>query len=567
MTDSSKSFYFLRRCAAELLAFASRDLFPDALLVGGDATDTGFYYDFIFKQPLHEQALTLLDVRLKALIKEEISIRSLEMMRENAQAMLAHQEQPYLADQAAEQDYNIVSLIQIQDFYDLCPPLPFTSSLELGAIKLLTHQESFHFLPDEDPLTVTRITGAASSDPYSLKKFLKGYEQLKKKDHRLLGPELNLWLDDSELSKVEPIWHPKGEWLKDFLLQYWRKECQKRGAQQIRTPCLLKDSHLKKEQPLACFSLEAEPYVLAAPQLKSYIHYFKALNPSKEDLPIRLAECAQVYEDQDPAQLRGFYRTYSHTTDRLVIFCTENQVIKEIISSLHFFEEIVRIFSFEVQWYWVASEGKGHKKPSTDWLAQVIQQLHLPHTKEENQETDKALREVQRLEMRLVDSLGGQWRGPFIEVIDKPLGMFYLDESQKRAPIVLITSLYDSLERFIALLIEQTAGILPLWLAPEQIRILAIGNQNQDYAKAVYESCLKQGFRVQVDVRPDRLAAKIHRAEKERVPYLLIVGDKEQEKQLVTVRTAQGKSEDKAIRLDEWFEKIREEIQAPLSEK
>lgn len=565
MISSSHSLYFIRRCSAELLAFACKELFPDALFVGGDATDIGFYYDFVFKQPLHEHVLTLLDVRLKALIKEEIEIRSLEMMRENAQMMLSHRGQSVLAEQASKEEYNIIPLIQIQDFYDLAPLMPFASTGELGSIKLLHCQEITRFFDEQESLVVTRIHGTAFPDPYALKKFLKAYEQLKKKDHRLLGSELKLWSYIPAVSQIQEYWHPKGVWLKQFLLDYWTKRCRQQQAYMIQTPLIVKERASQKQIPLAQFFMEGESYVFGSSYLKSYLDYFQCGSFSKENLPIQLAEITQVYEAQNPAQIRGFYRSYSHTMDRLVTFCTEDQVIKELISSLHFFVQIVRIFSFEGQWYWVTSEGKGRNKPGFDWLAEAIQQLDFPCIKEKIQETDKTLERIERLEMRLVDSLGCQWRGPYIEVIDKPSVVFYQDgEGRKKVPVVLMASLYDSLERFIALLIEQTAGIFPLWLAPEQVRILAIGNQNHDYAQAVYESCLKQGFRVQLDICSDKLAVKIHRAEKEKVPYMLIVGDKEQQKQIVTVRAVQGKGGDKAIHLDEWFNQVREESQAPF---
>ncbi len=560
----------LRHLASKLLAFTVRDLFPTAQLVGGDLIDIGFFYDFIFEQPLYDQALTLIEIRMKTLLKGEITMRMLDMMRENAHAFFMHHKQPLLAERSLSEEHNIISLIQLNDFYDLCPALSDVTITDIKAIKVLGVTQAKRFFPQqENGMPVTRITGTAFTDPSMLKKFLKAWNQFKRRDHRLLGPELDLFSFEEEAGNLDCFWHPKGEILRQLLLQIWKQECYQQHAQFITTPLLVKESFVKQQHLLPSLSLEEETYVLSRSRLSHDIQLFKRCSSIETKLPFRFAECAREYQYVEDFRSWGLLRSYSSFVDRLTIFCTEDQVINELISSLQFIEQIVRIFGFEGHWYLVSSGKKGSKQgwenQVISWLMQAVQNCQMTY-KSEVQGSFYS-RRGPSLERRLVDCLGREWKGPSIEMISShPNGLSISrqkDEGGKKIPVILMRSLFGSLDRFIALLIERFEGVFPLWLAPEQIRVLVIGSQNEAYAEAIYKSCQQQGIRTQLDIRQEKLAERIHTAEKQKIPYLIIVGDKEKSKKLVTIRAFQQKGVSNTLSLESFFEKFHQECYFP----
>jgi threonyl-tRNA synthetase len=569
LIQSNDHLQVLRRAAAELLAFVVKDLFPNVLLVEGNRTDMGFFYDFIFDQPLHDQALTLIEVRMRALIKEGIEIRSLSMMRENAHSFFLHHGHPLLAERASREEQNIISLIQFPNFFDVCPPLSLTSTEEIGSIRLLEFKRLDRLIPQEEEdiyTSVTRISGTAFEDPISLKKFIKALDQLKKRDHRLLGPELDLFSFNEQAGEIECFWHPKGETLRRLLLKKWEEECQKQQVQFVKTPLVVNEFFLKEKNLLPPLEVKENFYLLSASHFFQHVQLFKRRAVSVGDLPLRFAECIQEYQQEEESQLWGLLRAYSFSSDQMTIFCSEDQAINELISSLHFFKKIVRIFGFKDQWHLVtlgSKSSKGKQEKAVEWLTEALNDCEISWI--ETQDLI-GLREP-GIELRLVDCLGRSWKGPSIEVVVhfiERLDLSYQDANgQRKTPIVLKKSLFSSIDRFIALLIEQFGGVFPDWLAPEQIRVIAIGNQNRAYAEEVYKSCLQQGFRAQLDVRLDKLGMKIHEADKEKIPYLLIVGDKEENKKLVTVRAFQQKGVNHTISLEVFFDSLFKECCFP----
>lgn len=558
----------LRCSASELLAFAVQDLFPTVLLIGGEETSIGFFYDFVFEQPLYEGALALIETRMKALVKEGIEIRSLEMMRENAETFFIHHDQPLLAEKAIQDELNIVSLIQIGDFYDLCPAVKEHSTQQIGAIKLLEILKIEQGGYADEGLAVTRINGTAFANGVDLKQFLKALHQLPKKDHRVLGQELDLFSYVEAAGNIECLWHPKGEWLRKFLIQQWEEWCKQRHAHFIHVPLVVKESFVKQKGLFPACEYKEQAYVLSQSRLLHCVYFLKRRSLAVSELPIRLAECAREYQALKEGQFWGLLQAYSYDRDTLVTCCTKEQVLVEVISSLHFIKQIVKIFGFEGQWYLTYSEQKNSKTkredPAVKWLTQAMERCDLPYKLILREE--EALQEA-CLELRLCDCLGREWSVALIEIaVDSihKLQLFYEDENnQRKVPVILRTSVFGSLDRFIALFLEQQAGILPVWAAPEQVRILMIGNQNHEYAWAIYQECQQQNIRVHLDKRPEKLGTRIHEAEKERIPYLILIGDKEREKKLVTVRTLKQKNVNDLISLDSFLKKLQEECRMP----
>lgn len=536
----------LRRFSAELLAYAVLDLFPKVLLVGGEETDTGFIYDFVFHQPIHAHILELIEVKMRTLAKEAKEVRILSMMRENAHDFFTHHHQPILAERALEETDNILSLIQIDVFYGLIPELPIPSTAELKYFKLLMLKLAKRSVAGEE-IEVTRIEGTAFVEAFSLKKFLKAHDKLKKSDHRLLGPELGLFNLANGLDSIEPYWYPKGQLLYETLSSIWKKQCQEQEVQLVSTPLVVEHSFIRKEPLLLpSFEWRHKEYALSHSKINHHLYLFESLK-DKIGQPLRLGELTTVYEAQADICQWGLFRTCSYRTDLVTIFCPLIQVVQELIYSLQFIQQAVKIFGFEAYWYLVSATGaRSSQSEAIKLLSQALQEKGISYSAEEQKRVAHP-----RLEVRLADSLGRAWQAGRIEVIvPQNLSM----------PVVLVRSVFGSLDRWIALLIEQYKGEFPIWLAPEQIRVLTVGEASQTYAESIYRACRRQGFRAQIDNRHERLlGAKVHEAEKERVPYIFIIGNKEELNERVTVRAFQERNRTHLLTLDECLARIKQE--------
>lgn len=486
----------IRASAAELLAYTILKIFPSALCAGGGKTDIGFFYDIIFEQPLDKQLIDLIEMEMKNHIKEDLEIRSLSMMRENAHQLLLHHGQPILADKALEEELNIISICQIGSFHGLSTESHVTTTKEIGFIKILETQE----LEDQ----IVRFIGTAFRDTYQLKQFAKAYEKLKKFDHRQLGQDLKFFT----LIDENYFWLPKGEWLRKFLEAIWEKECQKLSMQLISTP-------------------------FEEPRLAQHIQLFNTQNIKSDSLPIRYGEVATIQADLKEQEFWGLFRSSLYQSDLVTTFCNENQVAQEIIYSLQFIEQIVKIIGFEAQWYLISSVGK--KKNQLEEALSSLGITYLAVNGEGNP----------RIEVKWVDALGREWNGPSIEIV-----------ALKAFVEVIATTVFGSIERIVGLMIEHWKGDLPLRIAPEQVRVLQVGTSSAEYAQQVYKKCRERGFRASLDGTEEKLAQKIHRAEKEHVPYLVIVGDKEASHNKVTVRQFQGKDQTNLLNLNDFFEEV-----------
>lgn len=507
----------IRLSTAQLLAAAVCELFPNVVLVGGQLTNFGFYYDFIFNQPIDHMMLELLEVRMKGIIKENPELRTLTMMRENASALFNHQQQPFLAELALEEESNVLTLLQIGKFQGLCPEPHVEHLDEINGIKLL-HVEKLEQPIESTDRPIYRITGTAFADPMALKQFLKAYEKLKKFDHRQLGQEMQLFAFSEK--ELDYFWFPKGELLRKIIIQMWEKQSQK--IHPILAPILLENS-LKRPY----FHLEA----------------FK-LQTVLSDLPYRSSELFLAMDDTGIVGDSGLFNKETYLSDLVTIFCWEDQVDQEMIYSLQFFEQIITIFGFEIHWYLCLTKHKNHK--GTALFKRILDGSSIVYT-----EVEEGLGQVPRIEGRLVDALGREWVGPSLSFIR-------LGEGRK-TPMVLSRTLFSSIDRWVGLLIEKYKGEFPLWLAPEQIRILVLGEQNRSYAQQVYKQIECSGWRVDIDETNEKLGAKVHLAEKEKVPFLIMIGDNERMKERISIRSGNEHNRTALVELESFLESLRPE--------
>lgn len=496
----------IRQCAVELLAHAMLDLFPGALLAGGEVSDIGFHYDFQLKQPVDVSMFPLIEEKMRGQAKSDVPIQTLDMMRENAAQLFLHHKQPLIAALVEDSPENIVQIFKMGSFHDFCPTPYGKTSKEAGVFKLLKMTSLENGI---------RIEGTAFANSYDLKKFLKKRELALKCDHRLLGPEMNLFIPYGE----GWIWLPKGAFIREFLLDFWRQEHKLQGFEGIASPT--------EEHP------EIEQFHAIAYQSK--LRYEK-------DLPIRYSEVKEVFDENNSQKSWGLFCNEVFTRDIQNIFCTSDQVLGELISSLQFIMKTINIFGFEPHWY-LCIKGKKLKGTKELWninvqrLEAALEHCQIKYIEDHAQSNSDG----PQIEVRFEDALGREWLGSQVGVNFTCTSQFNLNYRQNdgklQVPVMVTRSIFGSLERFIALLVEQNMGMMPLWLAPEQIRVVSVGEQTKEYAEAVRNQIVQEKWRVGIDIRNEPLGNKIHAAERERIPHVLIVGDKEQKKHLVSVRS------------------------------
>lgn len=569
----SLSLHTLRLSTAELLAYAVTDLFPEAKLIEGETTDFGFHYDFHITQPVDDYVITLIEEKMRSLIKENLPVRSLDMMRENAVTLFQHRGQDIKAEIISQETHNIVPIMQIGDFYDYCPPPYISNTQEIAAFKIIKVESASIPISGED-IPVVRFSGVVFHDKISLKKSLKAKEETKKRDHRVLGKEMNLFSGKDEVGLGCWLWHPKGTLLRQLLIDWWKGENNQRKFEFLTSPNLVKASLMQKsglfgnrfrEEPLPVFSLEGVDYTWRAALSPFHALFFKSTQHSYRALPIRYAECAEIFTNQRNRQLWGLLQARTSFTDVAHTFCSPKQVVSELISSLQFIDRIIKMLGFEYHWC-LGSRGQKYSGTLASWdegFAWIVQALEACEFKYVTDPLENA-RFGPFVEARLVDSLGREWQGPQVTIdLNSPeryVLRYQESNGEMYAPVMIAESLFRSLERFIAMLIEHYGGAFPLWIAPEQIRIIPVAERNASYGNKVYSSFEKLGFRASIDDGIDPLGSKVHKAEREKVPYMVIVGDKEEKTNAITVRSLNQGEVRASFDLDSFLAKVQEEV-------
>jgi threonyl-tRNA synthetase len=551
--------------STEVLALTVWRLFPNVVLVGGGVNSIGFYYDFIFEQPLTESMFELIEVHMHRFGKEEHPLRSISMMRENAQTLFEHQGHFLLAERAGNQSANIIDLVQIGDFYDLCPPLSLTNAQEMGHVKLIDSMEFTQEL--EEDVTITRLIGRSEKTARDLKRFLKSYDSfLKKKDHRTLGPKLNLFSFSRSMGSLGVIWHAKGLQLQQFLFN-WLKSQLPEAIDEISTPiALLQDFSTPDAQCLESFDFEGQDYCLRSSLLFQHLEFLRQFPFESEDLPKRVLECTPFFRQIQESQRWGLLNQCNYKGEQATICCLRRQVASELISSLHFIEQIITIFDFEAQWYLIASRQKTPKarqeQEAVNWLKQAIQDPSrlFPYFPEIHEEEG----EGPRLELRVRDVLGREWPVSRLGVIQSIQDVSLVDHPEEKL-VIITRQVWESLDRLIALLIERYEGALPFWLVPEQVRVLAIGEANRVYARQVSQHLQQAGLRVKLDLRQSKLGVRVHEAEKEQVPYVVLIGEQERVKRTISVRAAEKFNQSQSVDIETFVARLNAESLSPRS--
>lgn len=564
-----------RYTAAELLAYTVCHLFPDAKLLAGGVNEFGFYYDFVFDYPIDDNFVTLIEENMRGFAKKALPISRREMMRENAAGFFEHLGQSFKAALVSGAAYNVLELIEIDGFFDLAPSCPLETTEDAGLFKIFDVEKLSYHLEELGLCSALRITGEVFSDKQQLKRFVKQQKADLEAGHRVLVQSMGLFALNEEMSELSHSWLPNGVAIRTALLDGLRREDQKAGVLQVETPGFLKSGFLKKsfDSPLRksrfdC-SWEDQEYRASQSPVEAHACLFKAKLRHLCEMPVRYGEVKEIFVDGVwRSALFGMLSTPSQLTDFMHAFCAPQQLYAEIISSLQFIGKMVTILGLRCQWSLCSRRIKSGVSPK-QWdqtlalMRQALEECNCTYT----EDLGDSVPSGPLLKGKFQDLSGRWWSGPQIGVdfhVPTQQKLCYVNaEGEKTTPLLLKRTVFGSLERLIALLIEKEGGVLPLWLAPEQVRVIAVGDGRQDYANLVLLQLQQAGVRAAGDLRSNSLGCslgmKIHDCERARVPYALIVGDSEEREKIVNVRKCGHKATPLKMSLSAFIQQLQQE--------
>jgi len=544
----------IRHSTAHLLAQAVKQLYPDAQVTIGPVIEDGFYYDFAYKRPFTPDDLVAIEERMRELSKADHKVTRRVMPRDEAVKFFRDQGEIYKAEIIASIPANEqISLYGQSDWVDLCrgPHVPSTGKLR--AFKLMKIAGAY-WRGDSRNEMLQRIYGTAWPDDKQLKAYLTRLEEAEKRDHRKLGKEQDLFHFQEEAPGAV-FWHPKGWTMFQALIAYMRDKQRDAGYQEVNAPEIMdaelwrRSGHLEKfgENMFLTKTPDERVYAIKPMNCPGHVQIFNQGLRSYRDLPLRFAEFGKVHRYEPSGALHGLMRVRAFTQDDAHVFVTEDQLVEESVRGIHLLLSIYRDFGFDdVR---VKFSDRPEKRVGSDdvWdrAEQALQDATRAAGVEFTLNKGEGAFYGPKLEFVLKDAIGRDWQcGTWQVDLNMPgrLGAHYIDDhSDKRTPIMLHRAIFGSLERFIGILIEHHAGKLPAWLAPVQAVVLNITDNQAEYALKVTESLKNQGLRVAADLRNEKVGFKIREHTLQRVPYLLVAGDREAGSNSLAVRTRSGK--------------------------
>jgi threonyl-tRNA synthetase len=561
----------IRHSTAHLLAYAVKQLFPQAQVTIGPVIENGFFYDFSFERPFTLDDLAVIEKRMTELASKDEPVTRRVLPRDEAVAYFKSLGEHYKAEIIASIPSNEdVSLYREGAFEDLCrgPHVPSTGKLK--HFKLMKVAGAY-WRGDHKNEMLQRIYGTAWATKDELAAHLTMLEEAEKRDHRKLGRELDLFHID-EYSPGTVFWHPKGWAVWQVVEQYMRQVYRDNGYQEVKGPQILdkglweKTGHWDKYRD-NMFTTESEKreYALKPMNCPGHILIFKQGIKSYRDLPLRYGEFGQCHRNEPTGGLHGIMRVRGFTQDDGHIFCTEDQILKECSDYTTLLQKVYKDFGFSKIIYKVATRPEARIGSDESWDKAehaLIESLRRSGCEYEISPGEGAFYGP-KIEYTLKDAIGRQWQCGTIQVdffMTERLDAEYVGEDGARhRPVMLHRAIVGSLERFIGILIEETAGALPAWLAPTQVMVLNITDAQADYAKNVVKTLQNQGFRVQSDLRNEKITYKIREHSMQKVPYLVVIGDKEMASGAVAVR-ARGGQDLGVMSLEDFSQKLSADI-------
>ena len=555
---------------SHIMAQAIKRIFPEVKLAIGPSIDNGFYYDFDVEKPFTEDDLAKIENEMKKIIKEDLAIERFTLPRDEAIKFMKEKQEPYkveLIEDLPEDEE--ISFYKQGEFTDLCAGPHVMKTGSIKAVKLLTTSGAY-WRGNEKNKMLQRIYGISYPKASPVEEYLNMLEEAKKRDHKKLGKELELFMMTGE-GPGFPFFLPKGMVLRNILEDYWRKIHTLNGYQEVKTPVMLNEElwhrsghwdHYKDN--MYTTKIDEQDFALKPMNCPGGMLVYKSKMHSYKDLPIRMGELGLVHRHEKSGQLNGLFRVRCFTQDDAHIFCLPEQIESEIINLMHLINQVYSLFGFT---YTVELSTRPENSMGSDeeWAtAENALKKALEHENMEYviNEGDGAFYGP-KIDFHIKDSLGRDWQCGTIQLdfqMPERFDLTYIgQDGEKHRPVMLHRVVFGSIERFIGVLIEHYAGAFPTWLAPVQVKILTISDKQKAYANKIVEKLMNEGIRVELDDREEKIGYKIREAQLQKIPYMLIVGDKEVETNTVGVR-ARKDGDIGQMPIDEFICKIKAEI-------
>ena len=568
MEVEEKTFW---HTSSHILAQAVKRLYPDIKLTIGPAIENGFYYDFDTEEPFTPQMLENLENEMKKIVKEDYKIERFTLPRKEAIAFMEEKKEPYKVELIKElPEGEEISFYRQGEFTDLCagPHIPSTGAVK--AFKLLSSSGAY-WRGNEKNKMLQRIYGISFPKASELEEYLNMLEEAKKRDHKKLGKELELFMIAPE-GPGFPFFLPKGMALRNVLEDFWRKIHVKNGYQEIKTPMMLNEElwhrsghweHYKEN--MYTTQIDEVDFALKPMNCPGGMLVYKNKMHSYKELPIRMGELGLVHRHEKSGELNGLFRVRCFTQDDAHIFCLPEQIESEIINLMHLINKVYSMFGFTYT-VELSTRPEDSMGSEEDWnlaegaLKKALEKENMPYKINEG---DGAFYGP-KIDFHIKDCLGREWQCGTIQLdfqMPERFDLHYIGEDgEKHRPVMLHRVIFGSIERFIGILIEHFAGAFPTWLSPVQVKILPIADSHLEYANRVKEQLLEEGIRVEIDERNEKIGYKIREAQLQKIPYMLVIGDKEVEANKVGVRSRKD-GDQGAVSITDFIGKIKKEIE------
>ena len=567
-----KGLAALRHTTSHVMAQAVKRLYPNTKLAIGPSIADGFYYDMEFETPLTSDDFEKIEAEMKKIVKEDLKIERFTLPREKAIEFMKEKEEPYKVELIEDlPEGEEISFYQQGEFVDLCAGPHLMSTNEVGKAFKIMSLAGAYWRGDEHHQMLTRLYATAFAKKDELEAYITMMEEAKKRDHRKLGKELGLFMMH-EAGPGFPFFLPKGMVLKNTLLDYWREIHRKAGYVEISTPVILNKSlwetsghwdHYKNNMYTTV--IDGEDYAIKPMNCPGGVLVYASEPRSYRDLPLRMGELGLVHRHEKSGQLHGLMRVRCFTQDDAHIFMTPEQIKDEIKGVAGLINEVYSLFGFQyhVELSTRPEDSMGSDEDwemATDALRSALDELQLPYVVNEG---DGAFYGP-KIDFHLVDCIGRTWQCGTIQLDFQLPQRFELEyvgaDGEKHRPIMIHRVVFGSIERFIGILIEHFAGAFPTWLAPVQVKVLPISDKYMDYAQNVLNKLTEAGIRAEVDTRAEKIGYKIREAQTAKIPYMLVVGQKEEEENTVSVRS-RAAGDEGARSLDMFIADILKEIE------
>jgi threonyl-tRNA synthetase len=536
--------------SAHIMAQAVTDLFPGTTLAIGPPIDEGFYYDFDSPEPFTDEDLARIEDRMREIIKGDFSFNRVECSKQEAVDLFGKNKETYKIEIISDLEDQELTLYKHDSFVDLCrgPHVPSTSRIK--AFKL-TSVAGAYWRGSEKNKMLQRIYGVSFPDKSSLDDYLKRMEEAKRRDHRKLGKQLDLFSLREEVGGGLVLWHPKGSVVRNIIENYWKEEHVKAGYELVYSPHIAKlnlwrtsgHTDFYSEDMYSPMDIDGELYQIKPMNCPFHMEMYRNSLHSYRELPIRWAELGTVYRYERSGVLHGLFRVRAFTQDDAHIFCTPDQIEDEIVGVVNLSLKILKDFKFYDYEVFLST------KPETDFvgiperwdmaekaLANALERAGLDYEVDEGAGAFYG----PKIDIKIRDALKRSWQCTTIQFdfnLPERFGLTYTDsDNQHKEPFVVHRAIFGSIERFFAVMLEHYAGAFPLWLAPVQVKVLPISDDQNDVSQSIVDQMVENGLRVELDSRSEKIGYKIRDAETQKIPVMLIIGKREAEAGTVSYR-------------------------------